>query len=508
MWFCAFLEGQSKEQLHGAGTRQPRRSGNPFLDDSDDDDQRHSSSATTVPGLASTVPPPETPSPPTPGLRSSQAEPTPVGMSGKEAIDSQPPAQQPPGAAPATTPGTPVTTSDPPASAISTERQSIRHLHPGEERNTLQQTSSNPTPGVAHPSGLPPVEPPASSDPEELSPLPVAAAVLANNNEAADPGQTVPRQQGSMGRGSRQADVPSAARAVPTAQPGERLPPNASSDQPAAAGATTAGQPHQAQAVSSPQEAQLLQPSHQGSLTGPQVQQGLDLRHQGGSPRLGPHPEAPAAAPALGGRGVLPPPPQAADRMAQTSKLSSGEGVLDRGRAGPAPPPQQQQGSTPGASPVTASMPASGSEPMGPPLPRQGGQQAQAQGEVQASGLEGMLGRSAPDSDAQEEESAASAQDRQRFMQSLQSPDQGSSRSRNLAKGFGRMRAKAKDMLQPKNAGSPNANRSGQPASSQGLPGEASHAPTGAEPASGRRGRLARDVNMLFAGLKNPTSQQ
>lgn len=143
---------------------------------------------------------------------------------------------------------------------------------------------------------------------------------------------------------------------------------------------------------------------------------------------------------------------------------------------------------------------------------RQSGQASQAQGpsHSQASGqtqglgemqgLEGMLGRAAPDSEEEEEDSEVSAQDRQKFMQSLQSPDRGSTRTKNLAKGFGRMRAKAKDLMQARAAGAASGGPAGQPAPAQG-------APKGSDAELGRGGRLARDMTSMFAGMKKPANQ-
>ena len=386
-----------------------------------------------------------------------------------------------------------------PASALGIGAPSHRQ-HAEQVQTTMQQTSSTLMPVPANPSGCRP----AGSHPQEGPSHLVVPALQSIQSEAAGAAQTAPRQEGSVGIGSRQASVPSPPGGVPTVQPpAERQPPAATSGQSAAAAA--AWQAHHSAQDSTVQGAQLLQPAQQSSQALPQTPQGPDLRNQVGKPTLDVNPGAQAAAPpALGGAGALPSQPRAAARMIQPGVLSSGEGAVDRGRAGPALP---LQGSIPRAAPLTGSAPGYGREPMGGSTPKQEGQQAKAQGGVQAAGLEGMLGRAAPDSDS-EEESAASTQDRQRFMQSLQSPDQGASRSRNLAKGFGRMKAKAKDMLQVKNAGSPlaSASRAAQQGASQGLPGEGASIPRDAE--LGKRGRLARDMNMLFAGLKKPSSQQ
>ena len=100
----------------------------------------------------------------------------------------------------------------------------------------------------------------------------------------------------------------------------------------------------------------------------------------------------------------------------------------------------------------------------------------------------------------EEEDSEVSAQDRQKFMQSLQSPDRGSIRTKNLAKGFGRMRAKAKDLMQARAAGAASGGPAGQPAPAQG-------APKGSDAELGRGGRLARDMTSMFAGMKKPANQ-
>lgn len=132
--------------------------------------------------------------------------------------------------------------------------------------------------------------------------------------------------------------------------------------------------------------------------------------------------------------------------------------------------------------------------------PSQSQGSGEAQGPGQMQGLEGMLGRAAPDSEEDEEDSEVSAQDRQKFMQSLQSPDRGSARTKNLAKGFGRMRAKAKDLMQARTAGAASSGPAGQPAPAQG-------APKGSDAELGRGGRLARDMTSMFAGLKKPANQ-
>ncbi|KAL0027199.1 hypothetical protein WJX77_002651 [Trebouxia sp. C0004] len=132
--------------------------------------------------------------------------------------------------------------------------------------------------------------------------------------------------------------------------------------------------------------------------------------------------------------------------------------------------------------------------------PSQSQGSGQTQGPGQMPGLEGGLGRAAPDSEEEEDDSEVSAQDRQKFMQSLQSPDRGSTRTKTLAKGFGRMRAKAKDLMQARTAGAASGGPAGQPAPAQG-------APKGRDAELGRGGRLARDMNSMFAGLKKPANQ-
>ena len=116
------------------------------------------------------------------------------------------------------------------------------------------------------------------------------------------------------------------------------------------------------------------------------------------------------------------------------------------------------------------------------------------------SALQAMLGSSAPDTPEEEAGSDVSAQDRMKFMQSLQSPDRGA-RGKTFAKGFGRMKARAKDMLQ---SGVQSVNPpAGQPSASQG-PREGDQT----DPNAGlsRGGKMARDVTMMFAGLKRPAN--
>jgi hypothetical protein len=132
--------------------------------------------------------------------------------------------------------------------------------------------------------------------------------------------------------------------------------------------------------------------------------------------------------------------------------------------------------------------------------PSQAQPSGQTQGPGEMQGLEGMLGRAAPDSEEEEEDSKVSAQDRQKFMQSLQSPDRGSTRTKNLAKGFGRMRAKAKDLMQARATGAASSGPAGQPAPAPG-------ASKGSDAELGRGGRLARDMTSMFSGLKKPANQ-
>ena len=139
-------------------------------------------------------------------------------------------------------------------------------------------------------------------------------------------------------------------------------------------------------------------------------------------------------------------------------------------------------------------------------LLQQPGPSSPAHGLSEDTQVKGLLGRAAPDSEGEEEESAASAQDRQRFMQSLQSPERGGSRTKNLAKGFGRMRAKAKNMLQTRNAGSPPADRPAVPqVPPTNGPAGGPNVPKDAE--LGKGSRFARDMTMMFAGLKKPNQQ-
>ena len=482
--------------MHGTGAREPRRSGNPFLDDDDDDeDEGPSSNVLAGPGRASPVSimlSPNASQPSTAGLQTSQAASPPVSSATAQQSRSTDLGVQQHGPS-----GHSLTVG---SQALGIDRQLSRQ-HSGQVSDTMQQSSSNQTPGAAQPLGFLLDQQAAGNQPQKPHQSFVAGpAVLSNSKAAAPAAHTGPRQQGSTGAGSafgRQATVPLAEEAMPTDHPVERQS-LAASGQPAAA----PSQPHRAQAGTL-QEVQVPQPAEQGSRTEAQC---LDSRQH--TERLGAGAEA-QSTPRDPGTLLPQVHTQAASRQAQIGMpIASRQGTGNGGSAGPALPLEQQSGSFPRAPPPTASMPVYAPLSQGGALPRQGGQPAAAQRDQQETGLEGMLGRPAPDSDIEEEESAASAQDRQRFMQSLQSPDQGTSRSRNLAKGFGRMRAKAKDMLQAKNAGSPPgpAPHSAQQASSQGLAAETSHIPTDAE--LGKRGRLARDMTLMFAGLKKPTNQQ
>ena len=113
---------------------------------------------------------------------------------------------------------------------------------------------------------------------------------------------------------------------------------------------------------------------------------------------------------------------------------------------------------------------------------------------AQGSGLQGMLGRGTPDVEDEASESEVSVRDRQKFMQSLHSPDK-ASKGKGLAKGFGRMKARAKDLMQSgSQAGAPSAQEGGAE------PGVSNAGPS-------RGSRMARDVTMMFGGLKRPTNQ-
>ena len=514
--------------MHGAGAREPRRSGNPFLDDSDDDDDggAGSSGVTAAPGPAFpafTTLPPEASQSSTASLQSPQDTSALVSMPAKQPTDSQATTQQSVGTAAAAaavqqhTPvaHTAVVSSDvAPGSALGMDRQASRQQsgqvssragqvsdRTGQVSGIMQQGSLSHMPTTPHPPSFPTNQQPTGNQPQAPS-LPTEPAVPSNRSEAtAAAAYAGARQQGSTGVGSasdRQANVPFVQEAVPVAKPDDRQP----------LPAAPPLQPSQAPAGSL-QEVQALQPPEQGSQAAPLSLQRLDSQQHGASTRL--HADAQAQS-APESRDVLVPPghTQAAARQAQAG-MSSAQGPVNRGSADPALPLQQQSGFPRAPEvdpPPTASMPVYAPPFTGDPLPSWGGQQGvSVPREHKAKGLEGMLGRSAPDSDTEEEESAASAQDRQKFMKSLQSPDQGSSRSRNLVQGFGRMRAKAKDMLQAKNAGSPSGpnTRSAQQAPSQGSADDASHTPTDVE--LGKRGRLARDMTLMF-GLKKPANQQ
>lgn len=117
------------------------------------------------------------------------------------------------------------------------------------------------------------------------------------------------------------------------------------------------------------------------------------------------------------------------------------------------------------------------------------------------SALQAMLGSSAPDTAEETAGSDVSAQDRMKFMQSLQSPDRGG-RGKTFAKGFGRMKARAKDMLQ---SGVQSVNTpAGQPSASQGVGAGDQPDPSAG---LGRGSKMARDMTMMFAGLKRPANQ-
>ena len=510
--------------MHGAGAREPRRSGNPFLDDTDDDDDggAGSSGVTAAPGPAFpafTTLPPEASQSSTASLQSPQDTSALVSMPAKQPTDSQATTQQSVGTAAAAaavqqhTPvaHTAVVSSDvAPGSALGMDRQASRQQsgqvssrtgqvsdRAGQVSGIMQQGSSSHMPTTPHPPRFP-TQQPTGNQPQAPS-LPTEPAVPSNRSEAtAAAAYAGAWQQGSTGVGSasdRQANVPFVQEAVPVAKPNDRQP----------LPAAPPLQPSQAPAGSL-QEVQALQPPEQGSQAAPLSLQRLDSWQQGASTGLRADAQAQSTPET---RDVLVPPghTRAASRQAQAGMSTSAQGPVNRGSADPALP-FQQQSSFLRAPPPTASMPVYATPFTGDPLPSRGGQQeVSVLREHEATGLGGMLGRSAPDSDTEEEESAASSQDRQKFMKSLQSPDQGSSRSRNLVQGFGRMRAKAKDMLQAKNAGSPSGpnTRSAQQAPSQGSADDASHTPTDVE--LGKRGRLARDMTLMF-GLKKPANQQ
>lgn len=112
---------------------------------------------------------------------------------------------------------------------------------------------------------------------------------------------------------------------------------------------------------------------------------------------------------------------------------------------------------------------------------------------AQAASLQSMLGRSMPDTQDEASESDVSAQDRQKFVQSLQSPDKGS-KAKGLAKGFTRMKARAKDMLQSGSQGS----SSSQAGASDG---------TASNAGLSRGSKMARDMTTMFGGLKRPAHE-
>lgn len=283
-----------------------------------------------------------------------------------------------------------------------------------------------------------------------------------------------------------------------------------------------------ARQLPAPQLTAQLEPQHAGTHTGQTGQEGelslpAERTPMAPPPAEGLVPSRPPPAPPLAsersGRVLVPwrPAPSAPDQDPAQSLAQQGSMPAPAQTApsllphvqGSLPVSVQGQNALNRPSPVSG-LPLEGQGRLGETtsralpqdLPsRQGFNASQAAGPSDQQGLEGMLGNAAPDVEGEEEESEASAQDRQKFMQSLQSPDRGSTRTKNLAKGFGRMRAKAKDLMQARNAGAASSGPAGQPAPAQG----ASHTPTDAE--LGRGGRLARDMTMMLAGLKKPANQ-
>ena len=225
----------------------------------------------------------------------------------------------------------------------------------------------------------------------------------------------------------------------------------------------------------------------------------LPLQGQGSVPaQLAPSRSSQAAAMAVEGQSGMPVPVQQHDTSSRPGPEAALplEGWDSMGRQ-PQLPTSMLPQDLPSRQVLAARQSGQASQAEGPSHSQASGQ-TQGPGEMQ--GLEGMLGSAAPDSEEEEEDSEVSAQDRQKFMQSLQSPDRGSTRTKNLAKGFGRMRAKAKDLMQARTAGAASSGPAGQPAPAQG-------APKGSDAELGRGGRLARDVTSMFAGLKKPANQ-
>ena len=496
--------------------REPRRSGNPFLDDDDNaDDAKKNDNvgddhviSAPLPALqASAIPPADLPQASSDVVQSSQAEALLSTRPPTDEPDSQVEAQQAPEEPPAQKQPSTVAQSAAAASAAPQASDADMHRqltgqHSGQFGSTRQLNTSGSMgrePALqAGPSGN------QSVGPQEPT-GPVRDAVPFSNTELAPAAvQAVSRQQSIMAQdtgSSQHSSVTSAQQAVPIKQSAERQ------------SSGIDGQPEIAQMPLHSESASGLQPEQLPiKAARPQSAHSMSPRQQSASIRPALDSAQQAVGPDYGQHQNPPMHAQAAPTQTHSSLPVQRQGSHNRAGAEAALPLQiqQQQQQVPNASPSASSLQPRDSSSTGALLPtgQQGGQQAQAQGLHQETGLEGMLGRPAPDSEGEEEESAASAQDRQRFMQSLQSPERGPSRTKNLAKGFGRMRAKAKDMLQTRNAESPRAGRPAPQAQSQGVAAEASQAPTDAE--LGRGGRFARDMTMMFAGLKKPsgTNQQ
>ena len=506
----AFGNSKVNSPIFGAVSREPRRSGNPFLDDHDDDDNSngnvgvHVESAPQPALQASTAATADMPQAATGLTRSSQAEELHGSRSATNAPDTQMQSQQALKEAPS--PEQPRALAPIAAAGSMAPQASDTDMHRQLSGRNLGQLSSSRQLDSSGSLGRELALQAGSLGDQSVGLqepiLPVRdAAPLSNTELVPAAAQTVSRQQSSMAQDTaaiQRSSMATAQQAVSANQSAERQA-SGLNVQP-----EVAQMPLHLDSAGGPPLEQLPLPS--GSVL-PQSEHSERLRQQtaGVRPTMGFTQQA--VDPVHGQQETPPMYIQAAAPQMPFSLPVQGQGALDRAGAEAAVPLQKQQHQHQHQS--NALPPASGSQPHDlSSTGQQGRQPAQGQGLHQEMGLEGMLGRAAPDSDTEEEESAASAQDRQRFMQSLQSPDRGASRTKNLAKGFGRMRAKAKDMLQTRSAGSPLAGRPAPQAPSQGATAEASQIPTDAE--LGRGGRFARDMTMMFAGLKKPsgTNQQ
>lgn len=548
-----------------AGSRQPRRSGNPFMDDDDNNEEDAPSMPTgpnptgsttsqhlqgdhqsnqrdqTVHPSASTAP----------DVYAHTAVASPAGL-GADPHGRQLPSDEAPGASQQGFSQLPalVESNTQLSMAGNKGHQHQQHFHTSAQQQPEQPPSATQSAETepVQSSGLSPMAAPSVE--VEISDVPLAEPGHAADNpssigsEVSDshPGE-VSRHSGSVTEPapnsqllpSQQAGQSQRHTAAPAAQKQQRESQDAAQDQMASVQGSEAepggdaGVSPPARQLQAPQLTAQSEQQHPGTVAGkegalplpaqrapvaPPPAEGLVPSRPPPAPPLAsegsgrvfvpwrPAPSAPDQEPAqsLGQQGSMPAPAQTAPSL-----LPQGQGSL--------PVSVQGQDALNRPTPVVGPLlegrgrlgeltqPTSRALPQGLPS-RQGSAASQAAGLSAQQGLEGMLGSAAHGvEEEEEEESEASAQDRQKFMQSLQSPDRGSTRTKNLAKGFGRMRAKAKDLMQARNAGAASSGPAGQPAPAQG----ASHTPTDAE--LGRGGRLARDMTMMLAGLKKPANQ-